>query len=77
MPGRLLRREADADTEAAAVSGSFVLHARPITDPQQRAISCNGCGAILSSTRPLDPDEKLSIKVAAPCRSAAQWSPFR
>lgn len=27
-------------------------------DPQQRAISCNGCGAVLSSTHPLDPDDR-------------------
>ena len=27
-------------------------------DPQQRAISCNGCGAVLSSTHPLDADDR-------------------
>ncbi len=26
--------------------------------PGMRAISCNGCGAVLSSTHPLDPDDR-------------------
>ena len=27
-------------------------------DPKKRAISCNGCGAVMSSTHPLDPDDR-------------------
>jgi len=27
-------------------------------NPSQQAISCNGCGAVLSSTHPLDPDDR-------------------
>jgi hypothetical protein len=27
-------------------------------DPTRRAISCNGCGAVMSSTHPLDDDDR-------------------
>jgi hypothetical protein len=27
-------------------------------DPTKQAISCNDCGAVLSSTYPLDPDDR-------------------
>jgi hypothetical protein len=27
-------------------------------DPANQAISCDGCGAVLSSTHPLDPDDR-------------------
>ena len=27
-------------------------------DPTKQAISCNGCGAVLSSTHPLDPEDR-------------------
>jgi hypothetical protein len=27
-------------------------------DPMKQAISCNGCGAVMSSTHPLDPDDR-------------------
>jgi hypothetical protein len=35
----------------------FVVWQKP-TDPSCRAISCNGCGAVMSSTHPLDPDDR-------------------
>jgi hypothetical protein len=28
------------------------------SDPTKQAISCNGCGAVMSSTHPLDPDDR-------------------
>jgi len=27
-------------------------------DPKNQAISCNACGAVISSTHPLDPDDR-------------------
>jgi hypothetical protein len=29
-----------------------------LNDPKKQAISCNGCGAVMSSTHPLDPDDR-------------------
>jgi hypothetical protein len=31
---------------------------RAAQDPMRQAISCNGCGAVMSSTHPLDPDDR-------------------
>lgn len=35
----------------------FTIWQKP-NDPTNMAISCNGCGAVLSSTHPLDPDDR-------------------
>jgi len=38
-------------------SKEFILWQRR-DDPANRAISCEGCGAVLSSTHPLDEDDR-------------------
>jgi hypothetical protein len=38
-------------------SKEFIVWQAP-HDPTKRAISCNGCGSVISSTHPLDPDDR-------------------
>jgi hypothetical protein len=38
-------------------SKEFIIWQAP-NDPKKQAISCNGCGAVMSSTHPLDPDDR-------------------
>ena len=38
-------------------SKEFVIW-KAANDPKKQAISCNGCGAVISSTHPLDPDDR-------------------
>ncbi|MBV9122726.1 MAG: hypothetical protein JO112_05175 [Planctomycetes bacterium] len=38
-------------------SKEFILWQAP-RDAKKQAISCNGCGAVMSSTHPLDPDDR-------------------
>jgi hypothetical protein len=35
----------------------FIMWQAP-SDPMKQAISCNGCGAVMASTHPLDPDDR-------------------